>query len=174
VTAKDCESSHELASSTPAQVKYAINEERDMLKGLLQSLFSSPSVRAPFNDPILGPLQPGETGWSANIVKGADHFVLTIGGNDKPDDALLAHAHDILGDYPSFKNAVKFCVEYESRDYPPEVKAELAGLEINIVALWWPTRPNDGMIFFRGSEKDIGAWRCDYINRKPMGLGCDT
>jgi hypothetical protein len=107
-------------------------------------------------------------------VKGADHFEFTIGGIYKPDDALLAHAHEILGDYLSFKKAVKSCVEYESRDYPVEVKAELAGLEIDNVALYWPARPNDGMIFFRGSEKDVGLWRCDYINRKPTALGCDT
>ena len=145
-----------------------------MLKGILQSLFGSPPVREPFSDPVLGVLEPGETGWTVNVVKGADKFEFTIGGVSKPDDALLAHAHDILDDYQSFKRAVKGCVEYESRDYPEEVKAELAGLEIDNIALFWPARPNDGMVLFRGSEKDVGLWRCDYVDRKPTGLGCDT
>lgn len=140
----------------------------------MESLFGSPPVRAPFNDRLLGALEPVETGWTVKVVKGADTFELTIGGVSKPDDALLAHAHDIVGHYPSFKKRVKDCVEFESRDYPDEVKAELAGLEIDNISLCWPARPNDGMIFFRGSEKDVGLWRCDYIDRKPTGLGCDT
>jgi hypothetical protein len=145
-----------------------------MLKGILQSLFGSPPVRAPFNDPLLGTLEPAETGWTVKVVKGADTFEFTIGGASRPDDTLLVHAHDILRDFPSFKKMVRDCVEYESRDYPDEVKAELAGLEIDNISLCWPSRPNDGMIFFRGSEKDVGLWRCDYIDRKPIGLGCDT
>ncbi|MFN0018089.1 MAG: hypothetical protein ACKVP0_07515 [Pirellulaceae bacterium] len=123
---------------------------------------------------MLGLLEPEETGWIVKVAKGADTFEFTIGGINKPDGALLAHAHDILDDYQAFKRAVKVCVENDSRDYPDEVKAELAGLEIDNVALFWPARPNDGMVFFRGSEEDVGCWRCDYINRKPTHLGCDT
>lgn len=145
-----------------------------MLKGILRSLFGSRPIRAPFHDPVLGLLEPAETGWTVKVVKGAETFEFTIGGASEPDAGLLAHAHDILDDYPSFKKAVKDCVEYESRDYPDEVRAELAKLEIDNIALIWPARPNDGMVFFRGSEKDVGLWRCDYIDRKPMGLGCDT
>jgi hypothetical protein len=54
------------------------------------------------------------------------------------------------------------------------LRAELANLKIENISLCWPDRPEDGMIFFRRSENDIGLWRCDYIARKPTGLGCDT
>ena len=77
-------------------------------------------------------------------------------------------------DYESFKKAVRNCIEAESRDYPEDAKSELARLEIDNISLFWPDRPNDGMIFFRGSEHDNRLWRCDYIARKPTGLGCDT
>jgi hypothetical protein len=150
------------------------DEEGAMLKGILQYLFGSAPVRAPFNDPVLGRMEPVETGWTVKVVKDAETFEFTIGGVSEPDAELLAHAHDILHDYPSFKKAVRDCVEYESGDYPDEVKAELANLEIDNIALPCPATPNDGMVFFRGSENDVGLWRCDYIDRKPSGLGCDT
>jgi hypothetical protein len=145
-----------------------------MLNVIRRFLFGSTPVRAPFNDPILGTLVPLETGWRVIIVKGTVSFAFTIGGVNRPDDALLSHAHEILEDYQSFKKAVKDYIAYESGDYPDDAKAEVDKLEIDNIALFWPTRPNDGMIFFRGSEKDIGLWRCDYIDRKPTGLGCDT
>jgi hypothetical protein len=53
-------------------------------------------------------------------------------------------------------------------------KAELAQLEIDNISLCWPERPDDGMIFFRGSPDDVGLWRCGYIARRPTGLGCDN
>jgi len=70
-----------------------------------------------------------------------------------------------------FKKMVMTRMEFESREYPPSAKAELASLKINAISL---AAPGDGMIFFRGSPKDIGAWRFDYIDGKPTGLGCDT
>ena len=92
----------------------------------------------------------------------------------RPDAALLAHAHDILNDLDSFRKAVRDCIESESRDYPEDVKTELARIEIDNVSLCWPDRPADGMIFFRGPSDSERLWRCDYIARKPTGLGCDT
>jgi hypothetical protein len=132
------------------------------------------SLLEPFTDPVLGELKPDEMGWTVNVSKGQDSFQFTIGGRQAPDNALLAHAHDIFNDYESFKRSVRNCIETESRDYPEEVKAELARLQIDDIALFWPDRPEDGMIFFRGSENDVGLWRCDYIGRKPTHLGCDT
>jgi hypothetical protein len=146
-----------------------------MLKGILRALFGPPRPpNEPFNDPVLGELKPGEAVWTVNVSKGEDTFQFTIGGSKHPDAALLAHAHDIFNDYESFKKSVRDCIESESSEYPEEVKAELARLEIDDIALCWPERPDNGMIFLRGSENAVGLWRCDYIDRKPTGLGCDT
>ena len=118
-------------------------------------------------------MKPGETGWTVRVSKGVDSFEFTIGGANRPDARLLSHAHDILSDFESFKKVVRECIESESRDYPEDIKAELAALEIDNISLAWPKRPDDGMIFFRGYDEDFGLWRCDYIARKPVGLGCD-
>lgn len=146
-----------------------------MLKGFLQTLFGLPRpAQEPFLDPVLGELQSGETGWTVTVTKDGDTFAFTIGGAKQPDARLLAHARDILNDYASFNRKVWDCVRTESRDYPEDVQAELARLQIDNVALYWPDRPEDGMVFFRGSAGDVGwVWRCDYVGRKPTGLGCD-
>ena len=114
---------------------------------------------------------PCDTGWTANLTRGGDSFELGIGGGREPDANALAHAREIANDFPSFKKLVMDCMESESRDYPPDVKAELAGLKIDVISL---RAEGEGMIFFRGSPNDIGAWRFDYIAGRPTGLGCDT
>lgn len=146
-----------------------------MLKRILQSLIGSRRLPAErFHDPRLGELLPGETGWTVQVTKEGESFAFTIGGQHQPDAALLAHARDIADNYAAFKKAVRDCIDSESRDYPDEVKAELSQLSIDNISLTWPARPDDGMIFFRGPADDSRLWRCDYINRKPTGLGCDT
>ena len=146
-----------------------------MFKGILRSLFGSPQrQRSVFNDPVLGELKAEETGWTVSVTRGASTFSFTIGGKNEPDAALLAHAHEILRDYDAFRKMVKDCIEAESREYPKNARAEVAALEIDDISLCWPDRPDDGMIFFRGSDHDVGIWRCDYVARKPRGLGCDT
>lgn len=146
-----------------------------MFKRIIHSLFGSPRpVKEPFHDPVLGEMKPDETGWTASVSNGDNSFEFTIGGSDRPDAALLAHAYEILNEYEAFKKMVTDCIEAESHEYPEEVKAELNGLEIDDISLFWPERPDDGMIFFRGPANYSRLWRCDYIARKPSGLGCDT
>lgn len=144
-----------------------------MLKAIIKSLFR-PQSREAFVDDVLGKLSPAESGWTVRVSKGEGTFEFTIGGSDQPDAQLLAHARDILSNYEAFTQAVGQCITTESQEYPEDVKRELARLEIDNVSLCWPDRPNDGMIFFRGAADDVGCWRCDYIDRKPVGLGCDT
>ncbi|MGI8978085.1 MAG: hypothetical protein ACR2FY_02550 [Pirellulaceae bacterium] len=145
-----------------------------MLKRILHFLFDRQPPRESFTDPVLGELKAAEAGWTVSIVKDNDCFSFTIGGTSLPDAALLAHAHDILREYDSFKKSIHDFMQAESIDYLDDVKAELARLQIDDISLCWPERPNDGMIFFRGTDQDLGAWRCDYVARKPTSLGCDT
>jgi len=118
-------------------------------------------------------MEPDETGWTASIVGDGDSFQIGIGG-DEPDPRSLAHAHEILDEFASFKKVVMDFVELESVDYPADVKAELAALEIDLIMLCWPDAPEHGMIFFRGPADDTRLWHCEYIDRKPAYLACDT
>ena len=49
---------------------------------------------------------------------------------------------------------------------------EIEQLRIEDVCLFWPKRPNDGMIYFKEPDR-YRVWRCDYVGRKPKGLGFD-
>ena len=50
---------------------------------------------------------------------------------------------------------------------------EIRQLAIQDVCLFWPDRPDDGMIYFKGPD-EFKVWRCDYVARKPQGLGFDS
>ena len=146
-----------------------------MFKSILRSLFGPPlPPHEPFQDALLGELLPGEIGWTVELNKADDSYSFSIGGDSHPSAPLLDHAREIFNNYESFKRIVKECLEAETRDYPADVKEEVSRLEIDDISLFWPDRPNDGMIFFRGPHDYIRAWRCDYIDRRPVGLGCDT
>ena len=41
------------------------------------------------------------------------------------------------------------------------------------VCLFWPDRPDDGMIYFQGPDESR-VWRCDYVSRKPRGPNFDS
>jgi hypothetical protein len=119
-------------------------------------------------------LKPDETGWKVSVSKDDDMIQFNISGTTMPDKGLLARARDILNDFKSFKESVRKYLETESSEYPEDAQAEVASLKIDVICLNWPQRPNDGMIFFRGSESDIGYWHCDLIAGEPTGLACDT
>jgi hypothetical protein len=138
-------------------------------------LFGTPDPpRRRAMDSVLGELTPTEDGWTAQVSARGDVVEFTIGGVGEPDPALVAHAGEIIKHYEMFARSVRDCIEEESRDYPEDVKQILNDLQIDNVSLCWPDRPDDGMIFFRGRSDDIGLWRCDYVGRRPQGLGCDT
>jgi hypothetical protein len=60
-------------------------------------------------------------------------------------------------------------------DGPTQLAAdEIRQLVIDTVHLPWSDRPDDGMIYFTGPADELRSWRCDYVNRKPTALGCDT
>ena len=41
------------------------------------------------------------------------------------------------------------------------------------VWLFWPDRPDNGMIYFQVPDESR-VWRCDYVSRKPRGPGFDS
>lgn len=146
-----------------------------MLKRIFRALFSPPQItRRRFTDPVLGLMEPEETGWTASVIRDGHSFQISIGGSDEPDSRSLAHAREILDKFAAFKKLVIDFIQLESADYPANVKAELAALEIDLLMLYWPEAPENGMIFFRGPADEVRLWHCDYIDRRPAYLACDT
>ena len=123
---------------------------------------------------VLGRLVPSADGdwWEATVPVGTGHVAFKIGGGPDPDPALLAHARDIVRSFPEFRERVAAFLAGEAGRLGP-LGDEVRRLEVEDVCLFWPARPDDGMIFFRGPD-DGRVWRCDYLGREPTGLGFDS
>lgn len=146
-----------------------------MFNKIKEAFFGKPKpLKVPeINDPALGRLVLNDEvdWWEAKVQKDGDTVGFGIGGRQTPDPALIRHAVDILNDYSHFKAMVADFLKAETVHFK-EYEEEIERLTIDDVCLCWPERPNDGMIYFNGPD-DCRVWRCDYVSRKPKGLGFD-
>jgi hypothetical protein len=133
---------------------------------------AKPKAPTPVQDPVLGTLawDVDEDAW---VVQGdAAPFRILLAGAAGPTPRLLAHARDlylapekVVGDVASMLGA--------AAETLPVAKHEILRLRIESVCLMWPDRPEDGMIYFDGPTTAERIWRCDYVARRPQGLGFD-
>jgi hypothetical protein len=130
---------------------------------------------ATINDPILGVMRwsDGERLWESKVVATGKNIRFLISGDSKPDRALISHAHDLVRTLPDFEKRVTDFLANEAHDRLKGCRDEIDELTIECICLFWPDRPNDGMIYFRGPN-ELRVWRCDYVDRKPVGLGFDA
>jgi len=148
------------------------------LFGALKSLFNRPKVSrvSEILDPEIGMLRWSDdmNCWAGSVSAGGNTIGFLIGGQSKPDDALIAHARDIKRALPDFVSLVSDFLKGEAEKRSMSTWAdEIRQLQIEDVCLFWPNRPNDGMIYFQDVESGL-VWRCDYIARKPTSLGFDS
>ena len=144
------------------------------LKRFLQG--EPPPVAATIEDPALGLLSwsQDDEAWHSRTDHRDAGFAFQITGTPQPDAALVRHAADILQKKEEFVLSVQHFLAAEAAvSRLSAFKAEIAGLKIERVCLFWPDRPDDGMIYFDGGS-DGRVWRSDYISRVPKGLGFDS
>ena len=114
--------------------------------------------------------------WVASVETSAARIEFEIGGTKGPDERLLSHAVDIVQTPEEFLASVKRFLDVEAGQHP-RASQKIQQLTLETVCLWWPDRPDDGMLYFASPDdplQDHGVWRCDYVGRTPRGLGCDT
>jgi hypothetical protein len=125
------------------------------------------------HDAVLGTLSlAGEDWWEASVAIHGKTIGFKNGGDTEPSSVLIAHAHDIVRAFADFEGMMTAFLAEEGRRMKMTTD-QIRRLTIEDVMLCWPDRPNDGMIYFTGLD-DIGVWRCDYVDRKPRGLGFDS
>jgi hypothetical protein len=78
----------------------------------------------------------------------------------------------VAANHEHFSQLVSSFLRREAANFPG-AEREVLSLQLESLCLFWPARPNDGMVFFDGGEEGR-VWRCDYINRKPDGLSFDS
>jgi hypothetical protein len=129
-----------------------------------------------FAHPELGTLQWSEDDnyWEVSVAVGDNTIRFLVGGDSEPSELLLSHARDIARNLPDFLSMVSGFLSAEAeKNSMSAYSDEIKQLQIEQVCLFWPNRPNDGMIFFH-AEENYPAWRCDYVNRRPRSLGFDS
>jgi hypothetical protein len=130
-------------------------------------------------DEQLGPLILNDRGtdgcWVARITAQSRLTCFEIGGRYEPDPVLIERARDILQSFDRFAAEVEafLVAEAERPEWEPFAD-EIRALVIKEICLFWPARPDDGMIFFEARPQEFRWWRCDLIARVPVGLGFDS
>ena len=142
----------------------------------LKKLFASkPKMeRVPIMHPTLGLItySEEEDAWLTAPSHASLGFRFHIAGEEVPASALVSHAESVARDPLAFRKMVSTFLEVEAKRLKDQ-EDTVRKLEIEMLCLFWPDRPDDGMIYFSGGER-YGVWRCDYKNRKPVGLGFDS
>jgi hypothetical protein len=139
----------------------------------IREFFRSAPPPEPVSDEVLGVIRfnSEQKIWEARIAAPLS-WRICIGGGAAPDENLLAHAREVAANHDHFSESVSSFLRSEAANFPGAEK-EILSLQLESLGLFWPARPNDGMLFFEGGEEGR-VWRCDYINRKPSGLGFDS
>jgi hypothetical protein len=141
-------------------------------------LFSANPKPTPVDstDSVLGALRwsKDDEMWEAQTKVGEESIGFFIAGDTSPSAALVAHAREIVAKLPDFRGEVASFLsdEVKEQKHLARFAGEIGKLAIEHVCLMWPERPDDGMIYFAGPDEDR-CWRCDYVGRKPKGLGFD-
>jgi hypothetical protein len=110
--------------------------------------------------------------WISRIDTSSGPIVFEIGGERMPDEGLMRHAVDLAEHPAQFMAMVTAFLEVEAKRHK-RVSDEIRQLKLESVCLWWPKRPDDGMLYFAGPNEHR-VWRCDYVKRTPRDLGFDS
>jgi hypothetical protein len=125
--------------------------------------------------PVLGVLEYDEpvAAWRCVVPSDPLKLGFLIAGRDRPDDRLLAHAVSIIESAAGFLAAVREFLASEAVRQPKWAN-EIGSLKVQEICLFWPRRPDDGMVYF-ATPTDVGRlWHADYIKRRLVGLGFDS
>ncbi len=147
--------------------------KRGVMLWSLKNLFSRPQ-RHPIQDSVLGAVvfSEEEDLWEAKIEHNGSRFMIRIAGKEAPDPSLMQHAREVAAVADQFLEQVARFLKGQAAQFRG-AEAEIELLRLESLNLFWPNRPNDGMLYFDGGNKGR-VWRCDYINRKPERLGFDS
>jgi hypothetical protein len=123
--------------------------------------------------PVLGTLtyDAGVEAWRCSYEPGSFGFL--IAGVSEPDARLVDHAVDLKENAAEFLAVVKSFLVGEASQQP-QWSDEIRRLTLQEVCLFWPARPNDGMLYFATENETGRVWRADYVDRTPVGLGFDS
>jgi hypothetical protein len=112
--------------------------------------------------------------WVARVTAQGRPVTIQIGGRYEPDPALIERARDIAVSIDRLvaEVAAFLACEAARSEWEP-FAAEIRALAIRDICLFWPNRPDEGMIFFDAPDEGL-CWRCDLVGGVPSGLSFDS
>jgi hypothetical protein len=125
--------------------------------------------------PVLGVLKYDESvdAWRCVVPSDPSSLGFLVAGKNTPDERLLAHAVSIVEGAAGFFAAVQEFLVSEAIKQPKWAN-EIEGLKVQEICLFWPRRPDDGMVYFATPTEVGRLWHADYIKRRLVGLGFDS
>ncbi|HEX8409607.1 MAG TPA: hypothetical protein VF883_12125 [Thermoanaerobaculia bacterium] len=109
-----------------------------------------------------------DDGWVATVRLAPHPFRILIGGDDRPDERLLAHARDIFTAPGKLIGQFNDLVRKEAHEFP-DWADEISGLHLETVSLLWPDDPDGGIVYLDGRDTGERRWQCDLENRQLTG-----
>jgi hypothetical protein len=124
----------------------------------------------PHHDEVLGTIEwnAEDDGWVAIVDASPRPFRILIGGDERPDERLLAHARDIFTAPERLIAQLNDLVKKEAIEFP-DWADEVSRLYIDRIALLWPDEPDGGIVYLAGPDTGERQWQCDLDDRKLTG-----
>lgn len=141
--------------------------------GKLRKLLRPLDPPGPIVDPTLGTtsFDAEESLWVARLEGDEGDLRISIAGDGMPDVRLLERARVVAADRLAFHRRMRSFLEREAANvWGHEV--EVHSLRPQSLDLFWPERPDAGMVYFAGGAQGR-VWRCDWIDGEPTGFGFD-
>ena len=140
----------------------------DWFKRKRRSAPPLPPPAAPHDDDVLGTLEwnAEDDAWVATVRLAPHPFRILIGGDDRPDERVLAHARDIFTAPEKLVGQVNDLLRKEA-DRMSDWTDEIRGLYLDDVALLWPDEPDGGIVYLEGPDTGERRWQCDLKDRQP-------
>lgn len=110
---------------------------------------------------------PEDDGWVATVRLEPHPFRILIGGDERPDEHLLANARAIFSAPEKFVGRVNDLLTKEAHDFP-DWTDEIRTLHVDDVSMLWPDAPDEGTIYFAGDTGER-RWQCDLKEGHPDG-----
>lgn len=144
-----------------------------MLFGL-NELFRKRQPLPPYEDSLLGVVifNEEEHLWEASVQTEHRKFKIYIAGKKAPEPTLLPHAREVASQSQEFEDKIVRFLADQASSFPGG-EDEVRSLQLESLNLFWPNRPEDGMVYFDGGGEGR-VWRCDYIKKNPVALGFDS
>jgi len=169
-------SGREVSAAYRRRCPAPLNKALGIMFGVLKKIFAPQPAKADFIDPSWGIMRfsVDEDMWETPFRLGdSQEAIIRISGESEPDPQLVAHAKDVAHDFALFEAKIRTFLSSEAHRFKGE-EVIVSGLTVESLNLFWPARPNDGMVYFNSRPDDLRIWRCDYVGRQPEKLGYDS